>query len=102
MLLAAAGLVIRDAKLDVSVEVRFLQEHQQTILSSISSAQTARCIKPVARQRDDQARPRKVAAGRASHHRAMISSGVQQLDAILRWSRSDEGRIGALHLAESR
>jgi hypothetical protein len=27
MLLAAAGLVIRDAKLDVSVEVQFLQEH---------------------------------------------------------------------------
>jgi hypothetical protein len=24
------------------------------------------------------------------------------LNAILRWSRSDEGRIGALHLAESR
>jgi hypothetical protein len=59
MLLAPAGLVIRDAKLDVSVEVRFLQEHQQTILSSISSAQTAHYIKPVARQRDDQARPRK-------------------------------------------
>src|SRR6478735_3750153 len=56
MLLDLRNLVIREAKLDVPVESAILQNRQQITLSSISTAQKAHHIKPVTRQRDDQAR----------------------------------------------
>jgi hypothetical protein len=56
MLLATAGLVIRDAKLDLTVEGQFLQQHRQTTLSSMSSAQTAHRNGPATRQWEGQVR----------------------------------------------
>jgi hypothetical protein len=65
MLLALAGLVIRDAKLDFPIEMQFLQKRQQITLSSISLVQTAHRIEPIARQREDQARLGTAAARQA-------------------------------------
>lgn len=84
-----------------SIGMHFLQKRQQTTLSSISSAQTAHRIEPVTRQREDQARLRNNSREiNLSNREVLVSLWARQLEAAFGWSRSDEGRARAIHLAE--
>jgi hypothetical protein len=100
MLLALAGLVIRDAKLDFPIEMQLLQKRQKITLSSISLVQTAHRIEPVARQREDRRSWEQQLQDKPVVRDVVVGLWARQLGTALEWLRQYKGCVSAPHLAE--